>query len=305
MSKRHALGRHRATPIRSNPLESISKAVASNAGSVGRQAAVIAAASGLVLTLGVPAQATPATREASAVPAESLSANRVAVKTVAVAADKKFEIERAELTSTPAPAPEPVVAVVADSVNETTDGAAGAAMTRENRGASTQAATQATTRSSAAQAPTTRSSAPASTSRSTASTGTTTAAAPKKKAATSAPSANLGGIAGIALSYKGAPYVYGGNTPSGWDCSGFVQYVYGKAGIKVARGTSAILGSGQFVRTSNPKPGDLVFQNGGGHVGIYIGGGKIIGAQNPSVGTVIREADSPYGPLMGYYTLAR
>jgi cell wall-associated NlpC family hydrolase len=296
-------------------LESISKAVASNAGSVGRQAAVIAAASGLVLTLGVPAQATPATREASAVPAESLSAHRVAVKTVAVAADKKFEIERAELTSTPAPAPKPVVAVVADSVNETTDGAAGAAMTRENRGASTQAATRATTRSSAAQAPTTRSSAaqapttrssaPASTSRSTASTGTTTAAAPKKKATASAPSANLGGIAGIALSYKGAPYVYGGNTPSGWDCSGFVQYVYGKAGIKVARGTSAILGSGQFVRTSNPKPGDLVFQNGGGHVGIYIGGGKIIGAQNPSVGTVIREADSPYGPLMGYYTLAR
>src|SRR4051812_42262214 len=84
VSKSQVLGRHRAAPVRTNPLEAISKAVASNAGSVGRQAAVIAAASGLVLTLGVPAQNTTATREASAVPVEGLNAERVAVKAVAV-----------------------------------------------------------------------------------------------------------------------------------------------------------------------------------------------------------------------------
>ena len=65
-----------ARAVRTNPLETISHAVASNAGSVGRQAAVIAAASGLVLTLGVPAQATPAVREAAAAPVDSLAAER-------------------------------------------------------------------------------------------------------------------------------------------------------------------------------------------------------------------------------------
>ncbi|WP_181578443.1 NlpC/P60 family protein [Arthrobacter sp. AQ5-05] len=108
----------------------------------------------------------------------------------------------------------------------------------------------------------------------------------------------------MALKFEGAPYVWGGDSPAGWDCSGFIQYVYGKAGISLPHNTTAIRTSGKFVKTSNPKPGDLVYQNGGSHAGIYIGGGKIIGAQNPSVDTVIRDADSPYGPLMGYYTLA-
>lgn len=101
----------------------------------------------------------------------------------------------------------------------------------------------------------------------------------------------------------GSPYVWGGNTPSGWDCSGFVKWAYAKAGINIARGTSAILGSGQFVRTTNPQPGDLIFQNGGGHVGIYIGGGKMIGAQNPTVDTILHSVDR--NPLYGYYTLAK
>ncbi|MEE1622256.1 NlpC/P60 family protein [Zafaria sp. Z1313] len=296
MSKRQALGRHRATPVRTNPLESISKAVASNAGSVGRQAAVIAAASGLVLTLGVPAQATPTVREAAAVPAgalsaETLSAERVAVKAVTVPAktEAKFEVKRAEITSKPAPEPEPVVVAVSNTVQSQSGEARYAATTRANVNSGASAA--ATTRSTAA-------------STTTSSTATTAAAAPAKaEAAASAPSAGLTGIAATARQYLGAPYVWGGSTPSGWDCSGFIKYVYAQHGINIARGTSAILGSGQFVRTSNPKPGDLVFQNGGGHAGIYLGNGQIIGAQNPSVGTVLRPANSPYGPLYGYYTL--
>lgn len=260
MSKSQVLGRHRATPVRTNPLEAISKAVASNAGSVGRQAAVIAAASGLVLTLGVPAQNTTASREASAVPAEGLSAERVAVKAVAVSKDavKKFSVERAELTSTPAP--KPVVAAVANTMS-----------------------------SSNALAPTTRTSA-----------GATTAVA-SAKVSSSVDTSKLGGIAATAAKYVGVPYVWGGNTAAGWDCSGFVKYVYAQHGINVARGTSALLASGQFVRTSSPKPGDLVFQNGGGHVGIYLGGGKMIGAQNPTVDTIIHDVTR--NPLYGYYTL--
>ncbi|MEE1622882.1 C40 family peptidase [Zafaria sp. Z1313] len=281
MSSHKVRGRRRATPVRTNPLEIISKAVASNAGSVGRQAAVVAAASGLVLTLGVPAQANQSVGEAAA-PADSLTAERVAVQAVAVPATaaKKFEIDRVALKSTPAP--KPVVAAVAATVSTSTststsaDDARGAAMTSATR------AGQATTAAKPA--------------------------AVKEKAATPTLTAStaLGSrIASMALGFKGTPYVWGGSSPSGWDCSGFVQYIYGKAGISLPHNTTAIRTSGKFVQTSTPKLGDLVYQNGGGHVGIYIGDGKIIGAQNPSVGTVIREADSPYGPLMAYYTLKK
>lgn len=273
MTTRQALGRHRATPVRTNPLESISKAVASNAGSVGRQAAVIAAASGLVLTLGVPAAQGNVSREASAVPVEGLSAERVAVKAVSVSTEraKDLNIERAAFTSKPAPAP--VVIAVANEV--------------------TPRSTTSSTSSSNADdfAPVTRSN-----------RGTTesTSSAPKVKS-DSVNTANLSGIAATAAKYVGVPYVWGGNTPSGWDCSGFVKYVYAQHGINIARGTSAIRGSGQFVRTSSPKPGDLVFQNGGGHVGIYLGGGKMIGAQNPTVDTILHDVSR--NPLYGYYTL--
>ena len=276
MTTRQALGRHRATPVRTNPLESISKAVASNAGSVGRQAAVIAAASGLVLTLGVPAAQGNVSREASAVPVEGLSAERVAVKAVSVSAEraKDLNIERAAFTSKPAPAP--VVIAVANEVTPR----------------STTSSTASTRSSNAdAFAPVTRSN-----------RGTTESTSPAPKAKSeSVNTANLSGIAATAAKYVGVPYVWGGNTPSGWDCSGFVKYVYAQHGINIARGTSAIRGSGQFVRTSSPKPGDLVFQNGGGHVGIYLGGGKMIGAQNPTVDTILHDVSR--NPLYGYYTL--
>ncbi len=300
MTTRQALGRHRATAVRTNPLESISKAVASNAGSVGRQAAVIAAASGLVLTLGVPAAQGNVSREATAVPVEGLSAERVAVKAVSVPAQqsKDLTIERAAFTSKPAPAPV-VIAVakkVAPSSTATkTHSHETAPVTRSN-GTATKTPSNDTapvTRSSNdsdAYAPVTRSnrdSAPEAT-------------APKPKS-DSMNTSNLSGIAATAAKYGGVPYVWGGNTPAGWDCSGFVKYVYAKHGIDIARGTSAIRASGQFVRTSSPKPGDLVFQNGGGHVGIYLGGGKMIGAQNPTTDTLLHDVTR--NPLYGYYTL--
>ncbi|WP_443458979.1 C40 family peptidase [Glutamicibacter ardleyensis] len=110
-------------------------------------------------------------------------------------------------------------------------------------------------------------------------------------------------IVDIALRYQGTPYVWGGNTTRGWDCSGFVKYAYGKAGVSTARTTATIRASGQFKRTKTPQPGDLVFQNNGGHVGIYLGQGKMIGAQNPSVGTIVHNVSR--NPLYGYYTLKK
>lgn len=113
MSKSTTAGRHRATPVHTNPLETMSKAVSSSAGSVGRQAAVIAAATGLVLTVGAPAQAGGAEREA-AVQAGS-APTRIQVETVK-ASNVKLKFERAGVTSTPAPVAEPVVEEAAAEV---------------------------------------------------------------------------------------------------------------------------------------------------------------------------------------------
>ncbi|ALD63026.1 cell wall lytic activity [Arthrobacter sp. LS16] len=293
MTKRQTHGRRRADVPRTNSLEAISQAVASNAGSVGRQAAVVAAASGLIITLGVPGQAT-APRDVSAAPVDTINPERVAVKAVSVAADKKssVDIERASFTADEKP--EPVVIAVANEVTPTSSNAT-APTTRSNQSSSSS--------SSDDFAPVTRQNVN-SQSNSTQSNSTQSTSTKKKaKSSSSVNTSNLSGIAATAAKYVGVPYVWGGNGPSGWDCSGFVKYVYAQHGINIARGTSAILGSGQFKRTSNPKPGDLVFQNGGGHVGIYLGGGQMIGAQNPTVDTMIHSVSR--NPLYGYYTLAR
>ena len=288
MTKRQAHGRRRADVPRTNSLEAISQAVANNAGSVGRQAAVVAAASGLIVTLGVPGQAT-APRDVSAAPVDTINPERVAVKAVSVAADKKssVDIERASFTADEKP--EPVVIAVANEVTSTSSNAT-APTTRSNQSSSSS--------SSDDFAPVTRQNVN-SQSNSTQSTSTKK----KAKSSSSVNTSNLSGIAATAAKYVGVPYVWGGNGPSGWDCSGFVKYVYAQHGINIARGTSAILGSGQFKRTSNPKPGDLVFQRGGSHVGIYLGNGQMIGAQNPTVDTMIHSVNR--NPLYGYYTLAR
>ncbi|MGO4297905.1 C40 family peptidase [Glutamicibacter sp. MCAF14] len=274
MTKSHAHGRRRADVPRTNSLQAISQAVASNAGSVGRQAAVVAAASGLIVTLGVPGQAT-APRDVSASPVDTINPERVAVKAVKVAADKKADIAIERASFTAEEKPEPVVIAVSNDITPTTrsnnSGSSDsmAPMTRQSRSGGQESAPQQKA---------------------------------QPKAETTVQSSNLSGIAATAAKYVGVPYVWGGNGPSGWDCSGFVKFVYAQHGINIARGTSAILGSGQFVRTSNPKPGDLVFQNGGGHVGIYLGGGQMIGAQNPTVDTMIHSVSR--NPLYGYYTLA-
>lgn len=103
-------------------------------------------------------------------------------------------------------------------------------------------------------------------------------------------SANASGIAGSAQSYEGSPYVWGGTTPGGWDCSGFTQYVYAQNGIDLPRTAAAQGAAG--TPTSNPQPGDLVIQNGGGHVGIYLGDGQMISALNPGQGTDVHPVSA-------------
>ena len=342
MSKRTTAARHRATPVRSNPLETVSQAVASNAGTVGRQAAVVAAASGLVLSIGLPAQGSaPAVRETTSIPAAGLEIERTSFTAVNVTAakDVKVKLDRPEVTSRPAPEPEPAPAPV---VRETPVAApaeqapartatqtqaapvapaqqAPAAQQRTQADAAERAQARAAERAQAraaeraqAERAQARAAERAQAERAQARAAeqqrqqraqaqqTRAAAAPQQQAPAPRATGNMGGVVSAAYSGIGVPYVYGGKTRAGWDCSGFTSWAYRQAGISIPSSTSAIRGSGQFVRTSSPKPGDLVFQNGGGHVGIYVGNGMMIGAQNPSTGTFLHSVSR--NPLMGYYT---
>jgi cell wall-associated NlpC family hydrolase len=90
----------------------------------------------------------------------------------------------------------------------------------------------------------------------------------------------------IALQYLGVPYVWGGASPSGFDCSGLVMYVYAQLGISLPHYTVAQWNATVPVAPTQMEPGDLVFFDGLGHVGIYIGGGQFVDA--PHTGSVVR-----------------
>ena len=110
-----------------------------------------------------------------------------------------------------------------------------------------------------------------------------------------APPSRYGGVVGIAMQYLGIPYVYGGSSPSGFDCSGFVMYVYAKMGISLPHNAAAQYGYGTPVSRDQLQPGDLVFFNGLGHNGIYIGGGSFI--HSPHTGDVVKISS-----LSGWYS---
>ncbi|MDF2751235.1 MAG: NlpC/P60 family protein [Gaiellaceae bacterium] len=101
-----------------------------------------------------------------------------------------------------------------------------------------------------------------------------------------APAARYGGVVGIAMQYLGVPYRWGGADPSGFDCSGFSMYVFGKIGVSLPHHAASQYGLGSPVSKADLQAGDLVFFNGLGHMGIYIGGGQFIHA--PHTGDVVK-----------------
>lgn len=102
-----------------------------------------------------------------------------------------------------------------------------------------------------------------------------------------APPSRYGGVIGIAMQYLGIPYRWGGSSPSGgFDCSGFVMFVYAQAGVSLPHNAAMQFGFGVPVSRDALEPGDLVFFDGLGHNGIYIGGGQFI--HSPHTGDVVK-----------------
>ncbi|MFI7482794.1 C40 family peptidase [Kocuria sp. M1R5S2] len=125
---------------------------------------------------------------------------------------------------------------------------------------------------------------------------TASGVAPQSTATTEIAPAS-GGIVGTAQQGVGSGYVFGGTAYGAWDCSGFTQWVFAQNGVDIPRTTWSQFAAATPV--SAPQPGDLVSQNGGAHVGIYIGGDKMISALNPTQGTQVHSIHAM--PIDGFY----
>jgi peptidoglycan DL-endopeptidase CwlO len=93
-------------------------------------------------------------------------------------------------------------------------------------------------------------------------------------------------VVGIAMQYLGTPYVWGASGPGAFDCSGFTMFVYAQVGVSLPHNAAAQYSYGTPVARDQLEPGDLVFFDGLGHVGLYIGGGNFIHA--PHTGDVVK-----------------
>lgn len=240
MSNSPVAGRHRA-PGRYSPLSELRAVVAGGGSTTARSASVLAASGGLVAVLAMPTSASATTNDSNAA-AKSGSATAatpgtaVAVKApTAVTPAATTDFGAMAFTAVAKPKPKPKPVVRVV----------------------TQAASRSEVRTPVA-AP---------------STGRSQSPAPAPKPAEPTRPAT-GGVLGIAASLSGIPYVYGGSTPAGFDCSGFTMYVFNKVGISLPR--TAEQQRQATTRVSNPQPGDLVFFGAPAyHVGIYAGNGMM------------------------------
>jgi cell wall-associated NlpC family hydrolase len=128
------------------------------------------------------------------------------------------------------------------------------------------------------------------------------AVAPQEQTVVAPPSTH-GGVVGVAMSQLGTPYVWAGAAPGGFDCSGLVMWAYAQVGVSLPHSTYAQYNVGVPVSRDQLQPGDLVFFDGLGHVGIYIGGGQFVHA--PHTGDVVKISGMGEGWYSSTYVGAR
>jgi len=121
--------------------------------------------------------------------------------------------------------------------------------------------------------------------------------------ATVVPPSQYTGVVGVAMSEIGTPYQWAGASPGGFDCSGLVMYSYSKLGVSLPHSSYAMWSDGSAVPKDQLQPGDIVFFDGLGHVGLYIGGGEFVHA--PHTGTVVQVSSLDSGSYASSYVGAR
>ncbi|MBF0722932.1 C40 family peptidase [Sanguibacter inulinus] len=264
MTTSTARARHRAARRPLAPLTSIASVASENAATVGRRTALVAASSGLIVSLmgatsasaaPLPSDASVATVDVASLKAEARAALSTA-PAVTVAADASWTVEQTDMVVTPAPEPEPEP--------EPVRAPAAASRTAERTSISADTQTESTD-----------------------STSEVAAEAPVEAAAPVPASASGSAILDVAGRYVGVPYVSGGTTPDGFDCSGFTSYVFAQLGINLPRTSGAQASAGTVVSRADAQPGDLIYSP--GHIAIYAGGNSQIDAPRPGKTIQFRE----------------
>ena len=264
MTTSTARARHRAARRPLAPLTSIASVASENAATVGRRTALVAASSGLIVSLmgatsasaaPLPSDASVATVDVASLKAEARAALSTA-PAVTVAADASWTVEQTDMVVTPAPEPEPEP--------EPVRAPAAASRTAERTSISADTQTE-----------------------STESTSEVAAEAPVEAAAPVPASASGSAILDVAGRYVGVPYVSGGTTPDGFDCSGFTSYVYAQVGINLPRTSGAQGSVGTKVSRDQAQPGDLIWTP--GHIAIYAGDNMMIDAPRPGKSVQFRQ----------------
>jgi peptidoglycan DL-endopeptidase CwlO len=272
---RSTTGRHRAELPVSTPLtgvtDTLTSALATPVSAASKGGLVVAVSSGLVAGVALPGGASHQTNREAKTPTASIpllgaadAASSSTTAAIAAAPNAKLAFEHDAFRP------------VGKHAAATTSAAGASRQVSQISRSLARAAYEAQVKASAPRVQPHRA-APAPTRASTAPTRTTQ------------PSSHSSVVA-VASRYLGVPYLYGGSSPRGFDCSGFTEYVYGVLGISLPRTAQQQYNATTHVSRSSARPGDLVFFFSGGmvtHVGIYIGGNMMIAA--PHTGDVVKK----------------